>query len=114
MTWQPLNHDNYPYCGKNEILTDNLTKERHVSKWHVKGLVGNTRLNGDLINFDMLQARNDATLVIFSLNGMEYGAHVVEGLWGLDQEHQNTKAFSALNKNMLDSMMLVINQQKKT
>jgi len=27
---------------------------------------------------------------------------------------ENTKAFSALNKNMLDSMMLVINQQKKT
>jgi len=27
---------------------------------------------------------------------------------------ENTKSFSALNKNMLDSMMLVINQQKKT
>jgi hypothetical protein len=27
---------------------------------------------------------------------------------------ENTKAFSALNKNMLDSMLLVINQQKKT
>ncbi len=27
---------------------------------------------------------------------------------------ENAKAFSALNKNMLDSMMLVINQQKKT
>jgi len=26
---------------------------------------------------------------------------------------ENTKTFSALNKNMLDSMMLVINQQKK-
>jgi hypothetical protein len=26
---------------------------------------------------------------------------------------ENTKAFSALNKNMLDSMLLVINQQKK-
>ena len=27
---------------------------------------------------------------------------------------ENAKAFSALNKNMVDSMMLVINQQKKT
>ena len=27
---------------------------------------------------------------------------------------ENTKTFSALNKNMLDSMLLVINQQKKT
>ncbi len=27
---------------------------------------------------------------------------------------ENTKSFSALNKNMLDSMLLVINQQKKT
>ncbi len=27
---------------------------------------------------------------------------------------ENTKAFSALNKNMLDSMLLAINQQKKT
>ena len=27
---------------------------------------------------------------------------------------ENTKTFSALNKNMLDSMQLVINQQKKT
>jgi len=26
---------------------------------------------------------------------------------------ENTKTFSALNKNMLDSMLLVINQQKK-
>ncbi len=27
---------------------------------------------------------------------------------------ENTKSFSALNKNMIDSMLLVINQQKKT
>jgi len=27
---------------------------------------------------------------------------------------ENTKAFAALNKNMLDSMLLAINQQKKT
>jgi len=27
---------------------------------------------------------------------------------------ENTKAFAALNKNMLDSMLLVINQQEKT
>ncbi len=27
---------------------------------------------------------------------------------------ENTKAFSALNKNMLDSMLLAVNQQKKT
>ncbi len=27
---------------------------------------------------------------------------------------ENAKAFAALNKNMLDSMLLVINQQKKT
>ncbi len=27
---------------------------------------------------------------------------------------ENTKSFSALNKNMLDSMLLVINQQEKT
>jgi hypothetical protein len=28
--------------------------------------------------------------------------------------NENTKAFAALNKNMLDSMILVINQQEKT
>jgi hypothetical protein len=27
---------------------------------------------------------------------------------------ENTKAFASLNKNMIDSMLLVINQQKKT
>jgi hypothetical protein len=39
----------------------------------------------------MQLARKDATLVVFSLNGVVYGAPVVESICGISQEHQNTK-----------------------
>jgi hypothetical protein len=39
----------------------------------------------------MQMAKKDATLVVFSLNGVVCGAHAVQSICGVSQEHQNTK-----------------------